>query len=81
MSWVRRNPLSLTWPSHASSWLRKLGATRGVNPSRVDPINAVHEATRGAGLDRVVVASAGTAATVGLALKLVAPLGLFQLWD
>ncbi|MCE7908546.1 MAG: hypothetical protein DYH02_09310 [Candidatus Omnitrophica bacterium COP1] len=57
----------------------KLGATRGVNPSRVDPINAVHEATRGAGLDRVVVASAGTAATVGLALKLVAPLGVISI--
>lgn len=57
----------------------KLGVTRGINPSKVDPVNAIHEATGGAGLDRIVVASAGTAATVGLALKLVAPLGVISI--
>lgn len=53
----------------------RVGATAGVNSANEDPVAAVHAQTGGAGLDAIVVASAGTAKTMGLALGLVAPQG------
>ncbi|NIA16509.1 MAG: alcohol dehydrogenase catalytic domain-containing protein [Nitrospiraceae bacterium] len=55
---------------------RKLGATHGINGAMDDPVAAVSDHTSGKGLDVVVVASAGTAKTVGLALELVAAQGV-----
>ncbi len=56
----------------------QLGATGGINPKKENPIEAVKAATGGSGLDRIVVASAGTAETLGMALKSVAPLGIIS---
>lgn len=54
---------------------KKLGATVAVNGKNQDTLAAVRDETNGAGLDAVVVASAGTVKTINLALSLVAPLG------
>ncbi len=56
----------------------RLGATAGVNPAKENPVEAVKSATGGSGLDRIVVASAGTAETLGMALKTIAPLGIIS---
>ena len=54
---------------------KKLGATVTVNGKKQDTLAVVKDETNGAGLDAVVVASAGTARTINLALSMVAPLG------
>lgn len=54
----------------------KLGATYGVNGMKEDGVAVVKDKTRGEGLDAVVVASAGTAKTVALAMDLVAAQGV-----
>ncbi len=54
----------------------KLGAAAAINPKKEDPVQRIEDATSGSGLDRIVVASAGTAETLGMALKMVAPLGI-----
>lgn len=54
---------------------KRLGATVTVNGTKEDPVAIVNEETGGAGLDAVVVASAGSAEMLPLALEMVAGLG------
>ncbi len=55
---------------------KQLGATMGINSKQVEPKQAVLDATQGHCLDAVIVASAGTAKTLGLALEVLAMQGV-----
>jgi threonine dehydrogenase-like Zn-dependent dehydrogenase len=57
---------------------KKLGVSMALNPRHQDPLQVVAAETKGAGLDRIVIASAGTAETLGMALNLVAPSGIIS---